>query len=195
MSSRALAQHKPKTPSKLRTVVTAKSSKRKSSNRSASRSPLLVQPPKPSVRKAEEKSTSKPNRLIFSKLDNPDGFLELRQSVKGPDKNVVIQISKILDTSGKTQTFKVVLGKLHDKYGLVTTGEDVESVRKNNIKMLKEMDILNHHQYTYGGQKTRSQRKGKTPYNAKPTRKHKPKPKPKSSSFSSSPLKKKLKSI
>ena len=192
MSSRALAQHKPKTPSKLRTVVTAKSSKRKSSNRSASRSPL--QPPKPSVRKAEEKSTSKPNRLIFSKLDNPDGFLELRQSVKGPDKNVVIQISKILDTSGKTQTFKVVLGKLHDKYGLVTTGEDVESVRKNNIKMLKEMDILNHHQYTYGGQKTRSQRKGKTPYNAKPTRKHKPKPKPKSkpksSSFSSSPLKK-----
>ena len=161
-SSRSLSQNKPKTPSKLSKSVTARSKSNSSSSRSSPPPPPPLPPPpsftsmKPKHPKEKESYISTGPRSIFSYHENEIGFLEFIDSQHG-----LVQISMILD-NGKIKTFKVVKNKLiitDEKF----LGQTVESVRENNIKMLKKLGIKDHPQYKgkYGGKKTRKHRKTK----------------------------------
>jgi len=168
-SSHARLKNKPKIPSKLRTVVTAKSSKPKS-NSSSSRSspppppPLPPQPSftstNPNPKKKKESYISTGKRLIFSK-DNPNGFLEYKNT-----DDILILMYEIINKDGKTREHKITY---------VTPASEIKKIKENNKKMLKEMGILTHHQYTIptGGKKTHKHRKGKKYYKKRTLRKRK----------------------
>jgi hypothetical protein len=164
-ASRSLSQNKPKTPSKLRKSVTARSSSSRSATNNAD-SHMLPPPPPPLPPKLTFASTSKKDKKkspplgkhgIFSK-DNPLGFLE----IKG-ERGSISQLTEILDEEGNTKTYT------HTKVQNLSKME-INEIRENNER-LRQIILAS----KKGGKKTRKHRKtkGKKYYKKRTLRKRK----------------------